>query len=62
MSLDVVIGLVGVIVTILVVIGMMLITPPGVETSHVRSQSAADTPAGDDAARSTPVSTQPARP
>lgn len=33
MSLDVVIGLVGVIVTILVVLGMILITPRGVESS-----------------------------
>jgi hypothetical protein len=48
MSLDVVIGVVGVIVTILVVVGMMLITPRGVETSHLPSRSAADTPAGDD--------------
>ena len=31
MSLDVVIGLVGVIVTILVVVGMILITPRGVD-------------------------------
>jgi hypothetical protein len=62
MSLDVVIGVVGVIVTILVVVGMMLITPRGVETSHLPSRSAADTPAGDDPARSTPVSTHPARP
>ena len=62
MSLDVVIGLVGVIVTILVVVGMVLITPHGVETSHLLSQSAAEAPAGDDVAPSTPVSTQPARP
>jgi hypothetical protein len=31
MSLDVVIGLVGVIVTVLVVVGMILITPRGVD-------------------------------
>src|SRR3954447_12044561 len=34
MSPDVVIGIVGVIVTILVVVGMILITPRGVETSN----------------------------
>jgi hypothetical protein len=62
MPLDVVIGLVGAIVTILVVVGMILITPRGVETSHSHAQSAAETPGGDDAARSTPVSTQHARP
>jgi len=35
MSLDVVIGLVGVIVTILVVVGMILITPRGVDSSQL---------------------------
>ena len=36
MSLDVVIGLVGVIVTVLVVVGMILITPRGVDPSISR--------------------------
>jgi hypothetical protein len=44
MSLDVVIGLVGVIVTILVVVGMILITPRGVDSpSSRRSRPAAPT-------------------
>jgi uncharacterized iron-regulated membrane protein len=42
MSLDVVIGLVGVIVTVLVVVGMILITPRGVDSSR-RSRPAATT-------------------
>ncbi len=49
MSLDLVIGLVGVVVTILVVLGMILITPQGVEPSHRRA------PAADDAASRTPA-------
>jgi hypothetical protein len=61
MSLDVVIGLVGVIVTILVVVGMILITPHGVETSHVHSQSAAETPGVDDVAPPDARGDQPAR-
>ena len=45
MSLDVVIGMVGVIVTILTVVGMILITPRGVGTSHSqRSRPASTTP------------------
>jgi hypothetical protein len=59
MSLDVVIGLVGVTVTILVVVGMILITPHGVETSHLHSQSVAETPGVDDVAPPTPVATSP---
>ena len=39
MSLDVVIGLVGVIVTILVVVGMILITPRGVDSSQLPAES-----------------------
>ena len=62
MSLDVVIGLVGVIVTILVVVGMILITPRGVDTSH----SLAEPPAINDVVPSrstpTPTATQPAVP
>ena len=58
MSLDVVIGLVGVIVTILVVLGMILITPRGVETSH----PPAEAPAINDVVPSTPTATQPALP
>ena len=38
MSLDVAIGLVGVIVTVLVVAGMILITPRGVDASHPPAQ------------------------
>jgi hypothetical protein len=45
MSLDLAIGLAGVIVTILVVVGMILITPRGVEPSRRRPDSL-----GDDAA------------
>ena len=62
MSLDVVIGLVGVIVTVLVVAGMILITPRGVDPSHV----AAVPPGSNDVVASTPTptptATQPARP
>ena len=36
MSLDVVIGVIGVLVTIFVVVGMVLITPRGAETSGVQ--------------------------
>ena len=59
MSLDVVIGMVGVIVTILVVVGMILITPRGVETSHSPALPSVDyvvpsTP--------TPTATKPALP
>jgi hypothetical protein len=54
MSLDVVIGLVGVIVTILVVVGMILITPRGVDTSHLRAQP----PAGNDLAASNATAPQ----
>ena len=53
MSLDVVIGMVGVIVTILVVVGMILITPRGVETSY----SPAQPPSVDDVVPSTPTPT-----
>jgi hypothetical protein len=41
MSLDVVIGLVGVIVTVLVVVGMTLITPRGLDTSHLPAEPSA---------------------
>jgi uncharacterized iron-regulated membrane protein len=58
MSLDVVIGLVGVIVTVIVVVGMVLITPRGVDSSHF----AAESPGSNDVAASTPRATQPARP
>jgi hypothetical protein len=58
MSLDVVIGLVGVIVTILVVVGMILITPRGVETSHPREEP----PGINDVVPSTPTADQPALP
>lgn len=58
MSLDVAIGLVGVIVTVLVVVGMILITPRGVDTSHLP----AEPPNSTDVAASTPRATQPARP
>jgi hypothetical protein len=58
MSLDVVIGLVGVIVTILVVVGMVLITPRGVDSS----QLPAEPPGSNDVVASTPTATQPALP
>ena len=58
MSLDVVIGLVGVIVTILVVVGMILITPRGVDSS----QLPAEPPASTDAVASTATATRPALP
>jgi hypothetical protein len=58
MSLDVVIGLVGVIVTVLVVVGMILITPRGVDSSHLP----AELPGGNDVVASTPTPTQPALP
>jgi len=58
MSLDVVIGLVGVIVTVLVVAGMILITPRGVDPSHLPAQR----PGSNDAVASTPTPTQPALP
>ena len=54
MSLDVVIGLVGVVVTVLVVAGMILITPRGVDTSHLPAQP----PGGNDLVASTPTATQ----
>ena len=41
MSLDLVIGLVGVIVTVLVVVGMILITPREVETRQPSAESPA---------------------
>ena len=58
MSLDVVIGLVGVIVTVLVVAGMILITPRGVDPSHLP----AEPPDSNDVVASTPTptATQPA--
>ena len=56
MSLDVVIGLVGVIVTVLVVVGMILITPRGV----ISSQLPVEAPGSNDVVASTP--TQPALP
>ena len=58
MSLDVVIGLVGVIVTIVVVLGMILITPRGVETSHPPAEPSAI----NEGVPSTPTATQPALP
>jgi hypothetical protein len=60
MSLDVVIGLVGVIVTALVVVGMILITPRGVDTSSL----AAELPGSHDVVAPTPTQTptQPASP
>jgi hypothetical protein len=58
MSLDVVIGLVGVIVTILVVVGMILITPRGVDSS----QLPAEPPGSTDVEASTATATQPALP
>jgi uncharacterized iron-regulated membrane protein len=58
MSLDVVVGLVGVLVTILVVVGMILITPRGVDTSH----PPAEPPGSNDVVASTPTATQPALP
>ena len=58
MSLDVVIGLVGVIVTVLVVVGMILITPRGVDPSNLP----AEPPDSNDVVASTPTptATQPA--
>ena len=53
MSLDVVIGLVGVIVTVLVVVGMILITPRGVDTSHLPAQP----PGSNDRVASPPTAT-----
>ena len=58
MSLDVVIGLVGVIVTVLVVVGMILITPRGV----IRSQLPAEQPGSNNVVASTATPTQPALP
>jgi hypothetical protein len=58
MSLDVAIGLVGVIVTVLVVVGMILITPRGVDNSHLP----AEPPGINDVAASTPTATQPTLP
>ena len=58
MSLDVVIGLVGVVVTVLVVAGMILITPRGVDTSHLPAQP----PGGNDLAASNATATQRALP
>ncbi len=58
MSLDVVIGLVGVIVTILVVVGMILITPRGVDSSHLLTEP----PGSKDVVASTPTATQHALP
>ena len=58
MSLDVVIGLVGVIVTVLVVVGMILITPRGV----ISSQLPAEPPGSNDVVASTATPTQPALP
>ena len=56
MSLDLVIGLVGVIVTVLVVVGMILITPRGVETR----QRSAEPPGTKDVAPPAPTATRPA--
>jgi hypothetical protein len=58
MSLDVVIGLVGVIVTILVVVGMILITPRGIDSP----QLPAEAPGSNDVVASTATATQPALP
>jgi hypothetical protein len=54
MSLDVAIGLIGVIVTALVVIGMILITPRGVDEPH---PAAAAPSARNDVVASTPTPT-----
>jgi hypothetical protein len=58
MSLDVVIGLVGVIVTILVVVGMILITPRGVDSS----QLGAEPPDSNDVVAAPATASQPALP
>jgi hypothetical protein len=60
MSLDVVMGLVGVIVTVLVVVGMILITPRGVDTPDLP----AEPPGSNDvvAPTTTSTATQPALP
>ena len=58
MSLDAVIGLVGAIVTVLVVVGMILITPRGVDPP----QLPAEPPDSTDVVASTPTATQPALP
>jgi hypothetical protein len=56
MSLDVVIGLAGVIVTVLVVAGMILITPRGVDPSHLPAEPRDS----NDVVASTATATQPA--
>jgi hypothetical protein len=58
MAPDVVIGVVGVIVTILVVVGMILITPRGVDASD----SAGEPRGIGDLAPSTPTASEPALP
>jgi hypothetical protein len=58
MSPDVVIALVGVIVTVLVVVGMILVTPRGVDTAR----PLAEPPGSNDDVPSTPTATQPALP
>jgi hypothetical protein len=58
MSLDVAIGLVGVIVTVLVVVGMILITPRGVDVSH----RPAEPVVSNDVVASAPAVTEPALP
>lgn len=58
MSADVVIALVGVIVTVLVVVGMILVTPRGVDTAR----PPAEPPGSNDDVPSTPMATQPALP
>ncbi len=55
MSLDVAIGLVGVFVTVLVVVGMILITPRGVD--EPRPAAAAAPSARNDVVASTPTPT-----
>ena len=59
MSLDVVIGLVGFIVTALVVVGMILITPRGVDTSHPPAQPSGSTDVVAPTPTPMPTATQP---
>jgi hypothetical protein len=56
MWLDLVVGVVGVVVTILVVVGMFLITPRGLE----KPRPAAEPPGVADAAPPTPTASQAA--
>ena len=63
MSLDVVIGLVGVSVTVLVVVGMILMTPRGVDVSHIPAEppGSNDLLASTPTPTPTPTATRPAR-